>query len=75
MPFTHLHVHSHYSNNREHDWQNEELLRANGWQVITLWACNLTKDRLEPTIQQVVIALSYESRAGHRQIQHNTNRN
>ena len=45
--------------NRERDRQNEELLRANGWQVITLWACSLTKDRLEPTMQQVAVALNH----------------
>lgn len=31
--------------NRERDRQNTELLRANGWQVITLWACKLTKQQ------------------------------
>lgn len=45
--------------NRERDRRNEEMLRANGWQVITLWACNLTKNRLEPTMQQVAVALNY----------------
>ncbi|HCS88414.1 MAG TPA: very short patch repair endonuclease [Bacteroidales bacterium] len=45
--------------NRERDRRNEELLRTNGWQVITLWACSLTKDRLEPTMQQVAVALNH----------------
>lgn len=45
--------------NRERDRQNTELLRANGWQVITLWACSLTKDRLELTMQQVAVALNH----------------
>lgn len=45
--------------NRERDRQNEELLRANGWQVITLWACSLTHNRLELTMQQVAIALNH----------------
>lgn len=45
--------------NRERDRRNEEMLRANGWQVITLWACNLTKNRLESTMQQVVVALNH----------------
>lgn len=45
--------------NRERDWQNEELLRDNGWQVITLWACSLTKDQIESTMQQVAVALNH----------------
>ncbi len=45
--------------NRERDRRNEEMLRANGWQVITLWACNLTKNRLESTMQQVAVALNH----------------
>ena len=45
--------------NRERDRRNEEMLRANGWQVITLWACNLTQNRLEPTMQQVAVALNH----------------
>lgn len=45
--------------NRERDRRNEEMLRANGWQVITLWACNLTKNRLESTMQKVAIALNH----------------
>lgn len=45
--------------NRERDRQNATLLRSNGWQVITLWACSLTKDKLENTMQQVSVALNY----------------
>ena len=45
--------------NRERDRQNATLLRSNGWQVVTLWACSLTKDKLENTMQQVSIALNY----------------
>ena len=45
--------------NRERDQQNVALLCSNGWQVITLWACSLTKDRLENTMQQVSVALNY----------------
>ena len=45
--------------NRERDRRNEEMLRANGWQVITLWACNLTQNRLESTMQQVAVALNH----------------
>jgi G:T-mismatch repair DNA endonuclease (very short patch repair protein) len=29
-----------------------------GWQVIVIWACNLTKDKTEPTMQQVAVTLN-----------------
>ncbi len=44
--------------NRERDRQNAALLRSNGWQVITLWACSLTKDQLETTTQHVAVTLN-----------------
>lgn len=44
--------------NRERDRQNTYLLRTNGWQVITLWACSLSKDQLENTMLQVSVALN-----------------
>ncbi len=47
------------AHNRQRDQRNIALLRSNGWQVITLWACSLTKDKLENTMQQVSIALNY----------------
>lgn len=47
------------AHNRQRDQRNVALLRSNGWQVITLWACSLTKDKLENTMQQVSIALNY----------------
>lgn len=34
-----------------------ELMNA-GWQVIVIWACNLTKDKTEPTMQQVAVSLN-----------------
>lgn len=34
-----------------------ELMNA-GWQVIVIWACNLTKDKTEPTMQQVAVTLN-----------------
>ena len=47
------------AHNRQRDQRNVALLRYNGWQVIILWACSLTKDKLENTMQQVSIALNY----------------
>ena len=47
------------AHNRQRDQRNVALLRSNGWQVITLWACSLTKDKLENAMQQVSIALNY----------------
>ena len=34
-----------------------ELMNAS-WQVIVIWACNLTKDKTEPTMQQVAVSLN-----------------
>ena len=44
--------------NRERDRQNYQLLLDAGWQVIVIWACNLTKDKTEPTMQQVAVTLN-----------------
>ena len=29
-----------------------------GWQVIVIWACNLTEKKIENTMQQVSVALN-----------------
>lgn len=44
--------------NRERDKQNYDMLIQNGWQVIVLWECHLTKDKLENTMQSVAVALN-----------------
>jgi DNA mismatch endonuclease (patch repair protein) len=44
--------------NRERDRQNYQMLLDAGWQVIVIWACNLTKDKTEPTMQQTAVALN-----------------
>ena len=44
--------------NRERDRQNYDILLQNGWQVIVLWECQLSKDKIENTMQQVVVALN-----------------
>ncbi len=44
--------------NQERDKKNYDLLTQAGWQVIVIWACNLTKDKLESTMQSVAVALN-----------------
>lgn len=44
--------------NRTRDTRNyEELIQA-GWQVVVIWECNLTKEKLENTMQSVAVALN-----------------
>lgn len=45
-------------NNRKRDQKNYGILIENGWQVIVLWQCNLTKDKFEDTMQTVAVALN-----------------
>ena len=44
--------------NRERDRENYNILLQNGWQVIVLWECQLSKDKMEITMQQVAVALN-----------------
>lgn len=44
--------------NRQRDERNYALLRENGWQVIVVWECQLTPDKLEHTMQQVELLLN-----------------
>ena len=44
--------------NRERDRQNYDILLQNGWQVIVLWECQLIKDKIKITMQQVAVALN-----------------
>lgn len=44
--------------NRARDQKNYDILNQAGWQVIVIWQCNLTKDRLDPTMQSVSVALN-----------------
>lgn len=46
-------------NNRRRDQKNYDILLQNGWQVIVVWQCNLTKDKLENTMQSVAVALNH----------------
>jgi DNA mismatch endonuclease (patch repair protein) len=44
--------------NRERDQRNYDELTHAGWQVIVLWQCKLTKQKLETTMQSVAVALN-----------------
>lgn len=41
--------------NRERDGQNYQILKENGWQVLVIWECQLTKKYFEPIMQQVEV--------------------
>lgn len=44
--------------NRKRDKKNYGILIDSGWQVIVLWECQLTKLRIENTMQQTILALN-----------------
>ena len=44
--------------NRERDQRNYDELMHACWQVIVIWACYLTKDKLESTMQTVAVTLN-----------------
>lgn len=46
------------SRNQQRDRQNYQLLKDNGWQVIVVWECQLSKDRIERTMQEVELMLN-----------------
>lgn len=43
--------------NRERDKHNYQILRENGWQVIIIWECKLTKKLFDITMQEVEVLL------------------
>ena len=43
--------------NQERDRQNYQILKENGWQVLVLWECQLTKRLFETTMQEVEVLL------------------
>ena len=44
--------------NRQRDKRNYDILIQNGWQVIVLWQCKLSKAKIENTMQAVTVALN-----------------
>ena len=45
--------------NRTRDTRIYNELMLAGWQVIVIWQCNLTKQKLDPTMQQVAVTLNH----------------
>ena len=45
-------------NNRQRDKRNYYILLQNGWQVIVLWQCELSHERIEKTMQAVALSLN-----------------
>lgn len=43
--------------NQERDKHNYQILQDNGWQVLVLWECQLSKKQFETTMQEVEILL------------------
>lgn len=39
--------------NKERDAASEKKLQELGWRAITVWECNLKKDRFEETVKQL----------------------
>ena len=46
--------------NVERDNANYKLLEETGWRVITIWECELKKDRREKTLEALVRELKFE---------------
>lgn len=40
--------------NKKRDKKNTELLIQKGWKVITVWECELKKDKLDQTVEKLV---------------------
>ncbi|WP_288438640.1 very short patch repair endonuclease [uncultured Chryseobacterium sp.] len=40
--------------NKKRDKKNTELLLQKGWKVITVWECELKKDKLDQTVEKLV---------------------
>ena len=47
--------------NRERDRKNKKTLEDNGWQVIVIWECELTTNKLEQTMRKVELQLQQYS--------------
>lgn len=43
--------------NQERDQQNYQILQENGWQVIVIWECWLTAQKIENTMRRVELQL------------------
>lgn len=52
--------------NRERDLRNEEQLKSAGWNIITVWECELKKNSIEETLKLLILKIkgSAENPAG-----------
>lgn len=46
--------------NRERDKHNQKELKEMGWKVITVWECELKKDRVEQTLKDLYTKITSE---------------
>jgi DNA mismatch endonuclease (patch repair protein) len=44
--------------NKEHDNRNQKELKGMGWNVITVWECELKKDKVEQTLEELYIKIT-----------------
>ena len=47
--------------NKERDKHNQELLIEMGWNVITVWECQLKKDRQDQTLKELYIKITEDN--------------
>ena len=47
--------------NKERDERNQKELEAMGWKVITVWECQLKKDKLEQTLDELYVQITSKS--------------
>ena len=45
--------------NKERDKRNRQLLEKMGWNVITVWECQLKKDKKEETLENLYTQITY----------------
>ena len=46
--------------NRERDERNKKELEELGWRVITVWECELKKDKVEQTLENLYTQITSE---------------
>ena len=47
--------------NKERDERNQKELEAMGWNVITVWECELKKDKREQTLEELYVQITSQS--------------
>lgn len=47
--------------NRKRDECNQKLLEEMGWNVITVWECQLKKDKLNQTLEELYVQITSEN--------------